>query len=64
MTPPTQQLSCWIGYTNENVHEILKTGFDKSPLFTGDIKGIGPRYCPSIEDKIVTFSEKISPTFL
>ena len=57
MTPPTQQLSCWIGYTNENVHEILKTGFDKSPLFTGDIKGIGPRYCPSIEDKIVTFSE-------
>ena len=60
MTPPTQQLSCWIGYTNENVHEILKTGFDKSPLFTGDIKGIGPRYCPSIEDKIVTFSEKKS----
>lgn len=60
MIPPTQQLSCWIGYTNENVHEILKTGFDKSPLFTGDIKGIGPRYCPSIEDKIVTFSEKKS----
>ncbi len=60
MKPPIKQLSCWIAYTNENVHEVLKSGFHKSPLFTGSIKGIGPRYCPSIEDKIVTFSEKNS----
>ncbi len=52
------QKSCYITYTNENVHEILKTGFDESPLFDGTIKSIGPRYCPSIEDKIVTFSDK------
>ncbi len=52
--------SCYITYTNEEVHKILETGFNESPLFTGRIKGIGPRYCPSIEDKIVTFSEKKS----
>lgn len=55
-----QQKSCFLTYTNEIVHDILKTGFDKSPLFTGRIKGTGPRYCPSIEDKIERFSDKNS----
>jgi tRNA uridine 5-carboxymethylaminomethyl modification enzyme len=58
MKLPKKQMSCWMAYTNEKVHDILRTGFHKSPLFTGTIKGIGPRYCPSIEDKIVTFAEK------
>lgn len=53
-----KQRSCHITYTNEKVHEILKTGFDKSPMFTGRIKGVGPRYCPSIEDKIERFSDR------
>jgi tRNA uridine 5-carboxymethylaminomethyl modification enzyme len=56
----TNQKSCYLAYTNEEVHEVLRTGFDKSPLFVGRIKGIGPRYCPSIEDKIERFSDKIS----
>lgn len=55
---PLKQKSCWITYTNENVHELLKTGFDRSPMFTGRIEGIGPRYCPSIEDKINRFAER------
>lgn len=55
---PTEQRCCWITYTNEKVHEILRTGFDKSPMFTGRIKGLGPRYCPSIEDKINRFAER------
>ncbi len=55
---PHRQRSCWITYTNQKVHDILKTGFDKSPMFTGRIEGTGPRYCPSIEDKINRFSEK------
>ncbi len=54
----TQQRSCWITYTNGAVHEILKTGFDKSPMFQGRIQGTGPRYCPSIEDKINRFAER------
>ena len=49
---PNKQRNCWITYTNQNVHDILKTGFEKSPMFQGRIQGIGPRYCPSIEDKI------------
>ncbi len=53
-----QQLSCHITYTNSDVHEILKTGFDRSPMFTGRIEGTGPRYCPSIEDKINRFAER------
>ncbi|MEX0649100.1 MAG: tRNA uridine-5-carboxymethylaminomethyl(34) synthesis enzyme MnmG [Balneolaceae bacterium] len=53
-----EQLTCWIGYTNEEVHEMLKTGFDRSPMFNGRIKSIGPRYCPSIEDKINRFADK------
>ncbi|HLS96660.1 MAG TPA: tRNA uridine-5-carboxymethylaminomethyl(34) synthesis enzyme MnmG [Sphingobacterium sp.] len=55
---PTEQRCCWITYTNDKVHEILKTGFDRSPMFTGRIKGLGPRYCPSIEDKINRFAER------
>ncbi|NOQ26012.1 MAG: tRNA uridine-5-carboxymethylaminomethyl(34) synthesis enzyme MnmG, partial [Bacteroidales bacterium] len=50
--------SCYTTYTNSEVHRILETGFKESPLFTGTINGVGPRYCPSIEDKIVTFAEK------
>ena len=55
---PTQQRSCWITYTDKRVHEILKTGFDRSPMFTGRIDGVGPRYCPSIEDKINRFADR------
>lgn len=55
-----EQLTCWIGYTNNDVHERLKTGFDRSPMFNGRIKSVGPRYCPSIEDKINRFSDKDS----
>lgn len=54
----TKQRSCYITYTNYAVHEILKTGFEKSPMFTGRIQGLGPRYCPSIEDKITRFSDR------
>ena len=55
---PFQQKSCWITYTNEEVHNVLRKGFDKSPMFQGRIQGVGPRYCPSIEDKIVRFAER------
>jgi tRNA uridine 5-carboxymethylaminomethyl modification enzyme len=55
---PSDQRSCWITYTNKEVHDILKTGFNESPMFQGRIKGIGPRYCPSIEDKINRFAER------
>jgi tRNA uridine 5-carboxymethylaminomethyl modification enzyme len=54
----TKQRSCWITYTNEAVHDILRTGFEKSPMFSGRIKGLGPRYCPSVEDKINRFADK------
>ena len=54
----TDQRCCWITYTNSEVHETLKEGFEKSPMFTGRIKGLGPRYCPSIEDKINRFAER------
>jgi tRNA uridine 5-carboxymethylaminomethyl modification enzyme len=53
-----EQLTCWIGYTNQKVHDLLKTGFDRSPMFNGRIKSVGPRYCPSIEDKINRFSDR------
>lgn len=56
--PLSKQRSCYITYTNDNVHNILRTGFEQSPMFTGRIQGLGPRYCPSIEDKIVRFSER------
>ncbi len=52
------QLSCWITYTNEDVHKVLQKGFEKSPMFQGRIQGVGPRYCPSIEDKIVRFADR------
>lgn len=55
---PSDQRCCWITYTNSEVHETLKEGFEKSPMFTGRIKGLGPRYCPSIEDKINRFAER------
>jgi tRNA uridine 5-carboxymethylaminomethyl modification enzyme len=56
--PFLPQLSCYITHTNQEVHKILEKGFNESPMFMGRIKGVGPRYCPSIEDKIVRFSEK------
>lgn len=56
--PLKEQRSCYITYTNPEVHEILKTGFEKSPMFQGRIQGLGPRYCPSIEDKINRFADK------
>ncbi|MDZ4844437.1 MAG: tRNA uridine-5-carboxymethylaminomethyl(34) synthesis enzyme MnmG [Chitinophagales bacterium] len=56
--PLERQLPCHVTYTNQEVHDILKTGFDKSPMFTGRIQGRGPRYCPSIEDKIERFSDR------
>ncbi len=56
--PKLPQVSCHITYTDEKVHKVLEKGFDRSPLFTGLISGVGPRYCPSIEDKIVRFSDK------
>jgi len=56
--PLTKQKSCWITYTSEAVHDVLRTGFDRSPMYSGRIKGPGPRYCPSIEDKIDRFASK------
>jgi tRNA uridine 5-carboxymethylaminomethyl modification enzyme len=55
-----KQRSCWITHTSQEVHDVLKKGFDRSPLFNGSIRGTGPRYCPSIEDKIDRFSDKTS----
>ena len=55
---PKEQRCCWITYTNDLVHEALKEGFDRSPMFNGSIEGVGPRYCPSIEDKINRFADK------
>lgn len=55
-----EQLTCWIGYTDQDVHDVLKSGFDRSPMFNGRIQSVGPRYCPSIEDKIDRFSDKDS----
>jgi tRNA uridine 5-carboxymethylaminomethyl modification enzyme len=57
---PSQQRSCWLTFTSQEVHDILRTGFDRSPMFVGRIQGTGPRYCPSIEDKIDRFSDKDS----
>ena len=53
-----RQVACWITHTNERTHEIIRAGLDRSPLYTGVIKGVGPRYCPSIEDKVVRFAER------
>ncbi len=57
-SPVKKQIPCHITYTNQDVHEILRTGFEKSPMYSGRIQGLGPRYCPSIEDKITRFSER------
>jgi tRNA uridine 5-carboxymethylaminomethyl modification enzyme len=56
--PGINQVSCWLTYTNNNTHEVIKNNLHRSPLFSGNIKGVGPRYCPSIEDKVVRFSDK------
>ena len=53
-----RQICCWVTHTNERTHEIIRSGFDRSPMFTGVIEGIGPRYCPSIEDKVNRFADK------
>ncbi len=53
-----EQISCWLTYTTEKTHEIIRANIDRSPLYSGDIKGTGPRYCPSIEDKVVKFADK------
>jgi len=55
-----QQMPCWITHTNERTHDIIRSGFDRSPMFTGKIEGVGPRYCPSVEDKINRFADKDS----
>ncbi len=55
-----RQMPCWITHTNERTHEIIRSGFDRSPMFTGKIEGVGPRYCPSVEDKINRFADKQS----
>ena len=55
-----RQLPCWITHTSERTHEIIRSGFDRSPMFTGVIEGVGPRYCPSIEDKVNRFADKTS----
>ena len=54
------QMACWITHTNEKTHDIIRSGFDRSPMFTGKIEGVGPRYCPSVEDKVNRFAEKTS----
>jgi tRNA uridine 5-carboxymethylaminomethyl modification enzyme len=54
------QMPCWITHTNERTHDIIRSGFDRSPMFTGKIEGVGPRYCPSVEDKINRFADKDS----
>ena len=54
------QMACWITHTNERTHDIIRSGFDRSPMFTGKIEGVGPRYCPSVEDKINRFADKSS----
>jgi tRNA uridine 5-carboxymethylaminomethyl modification enzyme len=54
------QVPCWVTHTNERTHEIIRSGFDRSPMFTGKIEGVGPRYCPSVEDKINRFADKDS----
>ena len=55
-----QQMSCWMTHTNERTHDIIRSGFDRSPMFTGKIDGVGPRYCPSVEDKVNRFADKDS----
>ena len=58
-TPPKNQAVCWLCYTNETTHDIIRAGLDRSPMYNGSITGVGPRYCPSIETKIVRFADKM-----
>ena len=58
VTPPENRAVCWLTYTNEQTHQVIRDNLHRSPLFSGVIEGVGPRYCPSIEDKVVRFSEK------
>jgi tRNA uridine 5-carboxymethylaminomethyl modification enzyme len=58
--PPLQQVNCWIGHTNETVHEIIRANLHRAPMYSGQIASTGPRYCPSIEDKVVRFADKSS----
>ena len=58
LTVQIEQASCWLTYTNEKTHDIIRSSLDRSPLYSGEIEGTGPRYCPSIEDKVVKFAEK------
>ena len=53
-----EQVSCWLTYTNEETHQIIRNNLDRSPIYAGIIEGTGPRYCPSIEDKVVKFADK------
>ena len=57
------KVDCWIGYTNEDTHEVIRKNIGRSPLYSGKIEGIGPRYCPSIEDKVMRFPDKIRHQF-
>ena len=59
-----EQKSCWLTYTNEKTHEIIRANLDRSPLYSGMIEGTGPRYCPSIEDKVVRFADKNAIRYL
>jgi len=54
-----EQVSCWLAYTNENTHEVIRKNINRSPIYNGSIEGIGPRYCPSIEDKVMRFPDKL-----
>ena len=56
-----EQLPCWITYTNPSTHDIIRANLDQSPMYAGIIEGVGPRYCPSIEDKVVRFAEQGAP---
>ena len=56
--PPENRAVCWLTYTNEETHAVIRANLDRSPLYSGMIEGVGPRYCPSIEDKVVRFADK------
>ena len=58
-----EQISCWLTYTNEETHKIIRDNLDRSPIYAGVIEGTGPRYCPSIEDKVVRFADKKDISF-
>ena len=57
-SPPLPQIDCWIGWTNASIHEVIRVNLHRAPMYSGQIQSTGPRYCPSIEDKIVRFADK------